>query len=197
MGGSEQMDTSEAALGTRMQKKNWLRNFGELLDEKLFSRAPLRDSEPSRAANAISGVFLVNRVIKHGTGEESRDEKRVEDPEEPNFGRVRRFSCSKRSLYGRHSYFCMDSYAKTLAPSYSQLHSWQECAQCKYFSRVFPHPCATSTRLSRARDGGGQRVGPVEVQRCGNTPVPCGSEIPKNHSWPKRYGVWGHRIPRL
>ena len=70
MGGSEQMDTSEAALGTRMQKKNWLRNFGELLDEKLFSRAPLRDSEPSRAANAISGVFLVNRVIKH-------------DPEEP------------------------------------------------------------------------------------------------------------------
>ena len=34
---------------------------------------------------------------------------------------------------------------------------------------MFPHPCATSTRLSRARDGGGQRVGPVEVQRCGNT----------------------------
>ena len=61
-------------------------NFGELvLEEKLFSRAPLRDSEPSRAANAISGVFLVNRVIKHGTGGESRDAKRVEDPEEPKF----------------------------------------------------------------------------------------------------------------
>ena len=45
-------------------------NFGEtVLEEKLFSRAPLRDSEPSRAANAISDVFLVNWVIKHGTGE--------------------------------------------------------------------------------------------------------------------------------
>ena len=95
------------AVGTFTEKKSFFgrSNFGELvLAEKLFSRAPLRDSEPSRAANAISGVFLVNRVIKHGTGEESRDEKRVEDPEEPNFGRVRCFSCSKRSLYGRHSY---------------------------------------------------------------------------------------------
>ena len=93
MGGSEEEDTSEAAaLGTRREKKSFFgrSNFGELvLEEKLFSRAPLRDSEPSRAANAISDVFLVNRVIKHGTGEESRGvggrEESVEDPKSPHF----------------------------------------------------------------------------------------------------------------
>ena len=63
-------------------------NFGELvLEEKLFSRAPLRDSEPSRAANAISDVFLVNRVIKHGTGEESRGREESRGPRRAKFSR--------------------------------------------------------------------------------------------------------------
>ena len=75
MGRQEEVGTPGAGFGTRTEKKCFFgrSNFGELvLAEKLFSRAPLRDSEPSRAANAISDVFLVNRVIKHGTGEESR-----------------------------------------------------------------------------------------------------------------------------
>ena len=75
-------------MGTFTEKKSFFgrSNFGELvLAEKLFSRAPLRDSEPSRAANAISDVFLVNRVIKHGTGEESRGREESRGPEEPNF----------------------------------------------------------------------------------------------------------------
>ena len=52
---------------------NEIVNFKKtVLEEKLISRALLQDSEPSRAANAISDVFLVNPSKKHDTGEESR-----------------------------------------------------------------------------------------------------------------------------
>ena len=36
-----------------------------VLEEKLIPRAPLRDLEPSRAANAISDVFLVKVESNH------------------------------------------------------------------------------------------------------------------------------------
>ena len=49
--------------------KIWRLDFAELfrgtvLEEKLNSRALLQDSEPSRAANAISDVFLVKVEAK-------------------------------------------------------------------------------------------------------------------------------------
>ena len=53
-----------------------------VLEEKLIPRALLQESEPSRAANAISDVFLVNLVIKHSTGEESRGREESRGPEE-------------------------------------------------------------------------------------------------------------------
>ena len=61
------------------QKKNHFtrRDFKEtVLEEKLIPRAPLQDSEPSGAGNAISAVFLVNPLKKHGTREESRGDYR-------------------------------------------------------------------------------------------------------------------------
>ena len=60
---------------TKKKTPQLLGNFkfrGTVLEEKLIPRAPLQDSEPSRAGNAISDVFLVNPLKKHGTREESR-----------------------------------------------------------------------------------------------------------------------------
>ena len=45
----------------------------------------LQDSEPARATNAISDVFLVNPLQKHGTREESRGREESGGPEKPIF----------------------------------------------------------------------------------------------------------------
>ena len=73
------------------KKKNpqLLGDFREtVLEEKLIPRAPLQDSEPSRAGNAISGVFLVNlsRFKAQKKRVETRGESRGRNPNFPRWG---------------------------------------------------------------------------------------------------------------